>query len=120
MMAFIFNCCARSKMASNSAFCSATGSPGLEGQTPLPTVDTQAPRNSRCGFGGPLSGDTPVEAAPSACPDAHNPMRTASALTKHDCALKFICDEIPVLRCLFNSESRSYMNVFANSAYTKA
>src|SRR6187551_840605 len=115
MIAFIFNCCARSSKASNSAFCSATGSPGLEGQTLLPTVDTQAPRNSRCGFGGALSGDAPVVATPSACPDAHNPMRTASTLTKHDCALKFISDEIPGLRCLFNYESRSYMNVSANA-----
>src|SRR2546422_5713890 len=39
-------------MRSSSCFCSATLSPGLEGQSMLFSVATQAPRNSRCTAGG--------------------------------------------------------------------
>ncbi len=52
MMAFKFSVTARSRIIRNSAFCCSTGKPGLDGQSMLPTVATQAPRNSRKGGGG--------------------------------------------------------------------
>ena len=52
MMAFSLSCTARSRMASNSAFCSAVLSAFREGQSMFPTVATQAARNSLSGAGG--------------------------------------------------------------------
>ena len=52
MIAFNFNCTARSSNAINSAFCSATLRPGLDGQSLFATVTSHAPRNSRAGGGG--------------------------------------------------------------------
>src|SRR5436309_7672718 len=51
-MALSLSWAARSRMASNSAFCSAVLSPFLDGQSMLPTVATQAARNSRTAWGG--------------------------------------------------------------------
>src|SRR5437899_943037 len=52
MTALSFRCEARSRIASNSAFCSAVVSPFREGQSMLTTVAIQAARNSRIGAGG--------------------------------------------------------------------
>src|SRR5450756_3209858 len=47
IIAFNFNCTARSSNEISSAFCSATLRPGLDGQSLLATVTSHAPRNSR-------------------------------------------------------------------------
>src|ERR1017187_964238 len=52
IIAFNFNCIARSSNEISSAFCSATLRPGLDGQSLLATVTSHAPRNSRAGGGG--------------------------------------------------------------------
>src|SRR5690349_4258839 len=51
-MAFSFSRAARSRTATNSAFCSAVVRSFREGQSMLATVATQAARNSRNGAGG--------------------------------------------------------------------
>ena len=52
IMAFNLSCAARSRIASNSAFCSRVLSVFPEGQSRFATVATQAARNSRSGAGG--------------------------------------------------------------------
>ena len=52
MMAFNLSWAARSRIAINSAFCSAVLSPFFEGQSMFATVATQAARNSLTGLGG--------------------------------------------------------------------
>src|SRR5262249_2771176 len=52
MTAFSFRCEARSRIANNSAFCSAVDRPLREGQSICTTVAIQAARNSRSGVGG--------------------------------------------------------------------
>src|SRR5436190_21538739 len=52
MTALIFNSAQRSRMAIASFFCCSVGNAGLLGQSMLPTVATQTPRNSRGTAGG--------------------------------------------------------------------
>src|ERR1035438_2928393 len=62
MMAFNLSRAARSRMASNSAFCSGVLSVLRDGQSMFATVATQAPRNSRAGSGG-ITLEGPYDAA---------------------------------------------------------
>src|SRR5437763_1364269 len=52
MTALMFRSAHRSRIAIASFFCCSVGSAGLLGQSMLPTVATQTPRNSRGASGG--------------------------------------------------------------------
>src|SRR2546426_91491 len=81
MMAFSLSWAAWSRMASNSAFCSAVLSPFLDGQSMLTTVAIQAARNSRAGGGGTTEQRSYVAAcAEIAATEARNgPQRSEAA-----------------------------------------
>src|SRR6266853_4810102 len=67
MMVLSLSCTARSKSASNSAFCSAVLKPFLDGQSRFAIVAIQAPRNSRKGLGGTIPDDSSAAARKTAC-----------------------------------------------------
>src|SRR4051794_4829765 len=65
MMPLRFSSTARSRIASISASWRSTLRPGLDGQSMLATVATQAPRNSRGGGGGRTAAGFRQQAAQS-------------------------------------------------------